>query len=103
MADLSEMSCEIISAVGAAKGCFVEAIRYAKNSQLKEAKESYDEGVKNYNEGHKVHHQLITDFAAGKNIDLDILLVHAECQMMSAEDFMVLTSEYIDYLEEQQK
>lgn len=100
MADISDVSCEIIAAVGAAKGNFIEAIRYARNKQLKEAKEAYEEGVKNYNQGHKTHHELITKFAQGDKIDLDILLVHAECQMMSAEDFMVIASELIDYIAE---
>ncbi|MGN1343850.1 MAG: PTS lactose/cellobiose transporter subunit IIA [Traorella sp.] len=100
MKDLSEISCEIIAAVGAAKGCFIEAMRYARTNQIDEAEKLYEEGANNYNIGHKAHHDLISKFAQGEKIDCDILLVHAECQMMSAEDFMVLCRESIDAAKE---
>lgn len=100
MKDLSEISCEIIAAVGAAKGCFIEAMRCARSNQLDEAEQLYEEGSNNYQIGHKAHHELITQFAQGEKIECDVLLVHAECQMMSAEDFMVLSREAIDAAKE---
>ena len=99
MNDTAEKSCAIIAAVGAAKGCFIEAMRYARDNQIEDANKVYEEGVQNYNVGHQVHHELVTQFANGVDVGCDILMVHAECQMMSAEDFMVLSKEMIDAAE----
>lgn len=35
----------------------------------------------------------------GTEVHVDLLLVHAECQMMSAEDFKVIAEEVIGILE----
>jgi len=103
MSKSTETSLAIIAAVGSAKGFFVEAIRNAELNDIAGAKKSYEAGVDVYNKGHKAHMDLVTQFANGEEIGLDILLVHAECQMMSAEDFKVISSEVIDYAESRTK
>jgi len=102
MKDIAEVSCAIVAAVGTAKGEFVEAIRYAKKGNIEEAKKAYEQGVSDFNLGHKAHQELLTEFANGVKIEADVLLVHAECQMMSAEDFKVIAEEVIDFVEEKQ-
>lgn len=93
---LTEMSCRIIAAVGEAKGLYIEAIQYAKKKDIDKAKEKIEQGDSSYAQGHQIHKDLLTKFASGEKIDVDILLVHAECQMMSAEDFQVIAKEFID-------
>ena len=100
MAKSEERSCTIISYVGAAKGSFVEALRYAMDHDLENAQKAFSEGDAAFNEGHRIHMELVSEFAQGKDIGLDILMVHAECQMMSAEDFKTLAAEMIDRIKE---
>ena len=93
--ELTNVSCEIIAKVGTAKGLFVEAIETAAAGQLDQARALLSEGEQIFNQGHEAHGQLLTQFAAGAEVKVDLLLVHAECQMMSAEDFKVIAEEVI--------
>ena len=93
--ELTNVSCEIIAKVGTAKGLFVEAIETAAAGQLDQAHALLSEGEQIFNQGHEAHGQLLSQFAAGAEVKVDLLLVHAECQMMSAEDFKVIAEEVI--------
>ena len=85
-----ELACfEIISNVGTAKSCYINAIHKAKEGD-------YEEGNKMYAEGHKAHVEMIQKEASGESVETCLLLIHAEDQMMSAETFQVLAGEFID-------
>ncbi len=93
-----ELVCfKLISAAGTARSLYIEAIRLAKEGKFDEAKARIDEGQGVFLEGHKAHAELIQQEAAGEEnkISVDILLVHAEDQMMSAESFGILAEEFI--------
>ena len=92
---LADISCEIIAKVGAAKGLFVEAIRSAMDGNNEVAKRQIAEGEEIFREGRKLHSTLLTKFANGEEVTVDILLVHAQCQMMSAEDFKVIAEQFV--------
>ncbi len=47
-------------------------------------------------EGHHAHGGLLTQEASGDKVKVDLLLVHAEDQMMSAETFRIMAKEIID-------
>ena len=47
-------------------------------------------------EGHEVHAQLIQKEAAGEKTPVSLLLLHAEDQMMGAEQFKTMALEMID-------
>ena len=96
---LAKVSCEIIAKVGTAKGLFVEAIELAAAGQLENARAHLAEGEQIFNQGHQAHGELLSQFEAGTEVHVDLLLVHAECQMMSAEDFKVIAEEVIGILE----
>lgn len=92
-----ELTCfEIISNVGTAKSCYIEAIHKAKEGQYEEAKKLIAQGNECYTQGHKVHVEMIQKEASGDSLEMGLLLVHAEDQMMSAETFQVLADEFID-------
>jgi PTS system cellobiose-specific IIA component len=92
-----ELTCfEIISHVGAAKSCYIEAIHKAKEGEFEEAQKLVEEGNKHYAEGHKVHVDMIQKEASGEAIPVSLFVVHAEDQMMNAETFQVLAGEFID-------
>ena len=89
-----ELACfEIISNVGTAKSCYINAIHKAKEGDYEEAKKLIEEGNKMYAEGHKAHVEMIQKEASGESVETCLLLIHAEDQMMSAETFQVLAKE----------
>lgn len=101
--DMAKLSCEIIAAVGSAKGLYIEAIQQAKKGNIKEAKQCVAEGEAAFLKGHTIHSSLLSEIASGNKMDVDLLLVHAECQMMSAEDFSIIAAELIEFIEQKKK
>lgn len=92
-----ELVCfEIISAVGGARSCYVEAIQKAKENDFEGAQKLIEEGDALFQQGHQAHAKLITQEANGDKVDVVLLLVHAEDQLMSAEAFKILANEFID-------
>ncbi len=92
-----ELTCfEIISNVGTAKSCYINAIHKAKEGLYEEANELIKEGDKYYAEGHKNHVEMIQKEAGGESTEISLLLIHSEDQMMSAETFKVMAQEFID-------
>lgn len=94
--DLELVGFEIISNVGMAKSAYMEAIKLAKKQQYDEAKVQISEGDSYYAQAHGVHSELVKMEASGEGVALNILLVHAEDQMMSTEIIKILALELID-------
>lgn len=86
----------IISAVGTARSCYIEAIQKAKLKDFAAAERLIEEGDEVFNEGHKVHAGLLQQEASGGKSSVDLLLLHAEDQLMSAEGFKIIALEFID-------
>lgn len=92
-----EMICfQIIANSGAAKSTFMAAIDAAKAGQFEEAEKLMNEGAEYMNLGHGPHAEMIQKEAAGETTPASLLLIHAEDQMMGAEQFKVLAEEMID-------
>ncbi|MFV0381790.1 MAG: PTS lactose/cellobiose transporter subunit IIA [Breznakia sp.] len=92
-----ELICfQIISNVGGARSCFIEAIQYAKTGDYEKAQEAICEGEKLFTEGHHAHAKLIQNEANETMGSITLLLIHAEDQLMSAEAFKILATEFID-------
>lgn len=92
-----ELICfEIISAVGGARSCYIEAIQKAKEKDFVAAKKAVEDGDELFQQGHKAHAKLISQEANGDQVSVVLLLVHAEDQLMSAETFKILAGEFID-------
>lgn len=96
MNDLELISFKIISTVGTARGMFITAIQKAKNGEYEEAAQLIEQGDRHFAEGHEAHMEMLTRQANGDMPPLDILLIHAEDQMMSAENFRIIAEEFID-------
>jgi PTS system cellobiose-specific IIA component len=97
MGDESVVSAfKIIASVGSARGSYIEAVRKAKLGNFSAAEEAMLAGNRFFGEGHAAHSALIQAEAGGKSVDLNLLLVHAEGQLMSAEAFKILAAELID-------
>lgn len=96
MENLELISFQIIAAVGSARSLYIEAIQEAKNSNFDRAKALIEEGSKVFLEGHRAHAKLIKKEAEVKDISINLLLVHAEDQLMSADAFKIIAEEFID-------
>ena len=85
-----ELVCfKMISALGAAKSSFMEAIQEAKLGNFDKARNCIEEGS-----NFQVHFGLLQQETSGDPVTLSLLLVHAEDQLMSAE-FLKITAEEI--------
>ena len=96
MDGLELIAFQIISAVGGARSCFIEAIQMAKINDFEKAEELLSEGDELFKQGHHAHAKLIQEEASGKSEGVNLLLIHAEDQLMSAEAFRIIAGEFID-------
>lgn len=98
MEGLELVAFNIISAVGTARSCYIEAIQKAKQKDFDGANKLIEEGDDVFNEGHKAHAELLQKEASGAQNTVNLLLLHAEDQLMSAEGFKIIALEFIDVL-----
>ena len=99
-----ELVCfQIISAVGAARSCYVEAIQAAKKGDFDGARELIKEGEETAIAGHHAHMDIIQKEASGENCKIGLLLMHAEDQLMCAETVKIMAEEMIELYEKLSK
>ena len=96
MEGLELISFQIISAVGTARSMYIEAIQKAKEGDFEGAKELIAQGEEVFTQGHHAHAELIQKEANGEKTEFALLLMHAEDQLMSAEAFGILATEFVD-------
>ncbi|MGB4984176.1 MAG: PTS lactose/cellobiose transporter subunit IIA [Erysipelotrichaceae bacterium] len=99
MEDMELICFKIISAVGEAKSTYIEAIEKAKVKEFKVAKELIAQGEEMFLKGHLAHASLIQQEASGNKTPIDLLLLHSEDQLMSAEVVKLLAVELITLYE----
>ena len=87
---------EIISSVGQARSLYIEAIQEAKSKHYEQCNELVRQGNELYAKGHHIHQRLVQEEAGGNQVELNLLLTHAQDQLMSAESFKILCDEFID-------
>ena len=95
MEGLEMTAFQIIASVGTARSLYIEAIDLASEGKYDEAREKIKEGEEAFNGGHAAHGELLTKFANGELPPMDILMTHAEDQLMSAEAFGILANKFI--------
>ena len=96
MEGMELISFEIISAVGAAKSMYMQALAEAKAGNFEEADQLMAEGSATFLDGHKAHSSLIQKEASGEQLPFSLLLMHAEDQLMSTETLKLVITELID-------
>ena len=99
MEGLEMAAFQIIAAVGSARSLYIEAIDLASEGNFDEARAKIKEGEEAFNGGHQAHGELLTKFATGELPPMDILMTHAEDQLMSAEAFGILANKFITLYE----
>lgn len=96
MQDLEIIAFEIISNVGEAKSSYIQAIQEAKVKNFNEAEKLMEEGQKAYLKGHHAHNKLIQMEASDEKVPFNLIIVHAEDQLMAADSFKIIAQEFID-------
>lgn len=96
---LEEIDFQIIAAVGTARSMYVEALNQAKAGKFEEAKATVAEADKLFAQGHDFHHDILAMQGQGVEIPFDLMLVHAEDQMMSAECFKLVALDLMEIYE----
>lgn len=96
MEEMEQICFQIISSVGTARSMYIEAIHLAKEKKFEEAQAILKDGQNTFVQGHTAHASLIQKEAAGEDVKMQLLLIHAEDQLMSAEGFGILAEEFID-------
>lgn len=86
---------QIIASVGTARSCYIEAIHEAGEGNFDAAADLIKQGQDEFLKGHDAHLSLVQKAASGESDPADILLVHAEDQLMSAEGFGILAEEFV--------
>ena len=99
MEGLEMAAFQIIAAVGTARSLYIEAIDLASEGNFDEARAKIKEGEEAFNGGHQAHGELLTKFANGELPPMDILMTHAEDQLMSAEALGILANKFITLYE----
>lgn len=96
MEGLELIAFQIISAVGTARSCYIEAIQEAKKGNYEVAERLIKDGDEAFVEGHDAHAGLLQKEAAGEGGNINLLILHAEDQLMSAEGFKTIALEFIE-------
>ena len=92
-----EMLCfQLISFCGNARSCYVEAIHQAKYGNYGEVERLIHEGDESFNQGHKIHAQMIQQEAQGNGMNFSLIIVHAEDILMSAETLKIISENFIE-------
>lgn len=102
MESIEVISCQLIAASGTAKSNYIEAIEYGKKGDFEKAEELIKEGDKIYLQGHESHAKLI-QLSTNEQIDIPLLLIHAEDQMMNCETMKIFAVETLYLLKENKK
>ena len=96
MSEEMELACfQIITYVGTARSCYINAIQLAKEGKFDEAEALIKQGEEAFAQGHHGHADLLTKEASGELGGAGLLLIHAEDQLMSAEGFHTIAEEFI--------
>jgi PTS system cellobiose-specific IIA component len=97
MEELELIAFKIISSVGTARSCYIEAIQAAKTGDYEQSTKLIAEGDESFAMGHDAHAGLLTKEAnEGQGSAVSLLILHAEDQLMSAEAFKTIAQEFID-------
>jgi PTS system cellobiose-specific IIA component len=97
--NLEEIIMGLIVNGGNARSKAMEAIQYAKEGNIAEAKVLIEKANEDLGKAHEAQTELIQTEAGGTPIDLSILMIHAQDHLMNAMTVKDLANEFIDMYE----
>ncbi|MCI1859541.1 MAG: PTS lactose/cellobiose transporter subunit IIA [Sporolactobacillus sp.] len=99
MEGIEKIAFELISIAGTAKSYFMDALSEAKQGNFQISKQLIKKGNKYFLAGHHRHTQVVQRESNGDKIAINLLLIHAEDQLMSVETVKILSEELIELYE----
>lgn len=103
MSEIEGISFRMIASVGSANALYMEAIAEARQGNPEKAEALFKEGEGCFRDSHKVHAELIMQVAAGKEIPFNMILMHAEDQLMNSEVIKLMAEQTIGLHSEVQR
>ena len=79
-----QVSFELISHAGNSKSCSMEAMVAAERGNYELVDLKLKEADEELREAHQIQTSLLTDFARGEKLEVDVLLVHAQDHLNGA-------------------
>lgn len=98
--EMEKITFEMITAVNEARHSYIDAIQSAKNKDFVKAEFLIMQGDAAYNKGHGCHMQLLQAEAAGEIKNVNLLVLHAEDQMISSEGYKIFAVEFLSLYKE---
>ena len=93
---IEEYAFKIIANVGTAKSMYMQALNEAKQNNFEKAQELLDQGKEIFLEGHKAHAEILAKSAGADEIQMNLILAHAEDQLLSTETIEIMVKEMIE-------
>lgn len=90
----------IIAAAGTAKGLYAEAVQLAREGKFDQADAKLKEGEDAFLDGHRAHADLL---ACMEETSMNLMIVHAEDQMMAAETYRMSADDMVALLKQLKK
>lgn len=100
---IEQISFQMITSICDVTASYMQAMEEAKTGNIAAARELIKKGEDGYSKCHEIHAGLIQRVAAGEKIEVQILLVHAEDQMMNAEMMKIMAEQIVDLNERLQR
>ncbi|GAB6098685.1 PTS lactose/cellobiose transporter subunit IIA [Halanaerocella petrolearia] len=82
--DVETEAMKLITNAGQSRSLSFEALKVARNGKFEKAKDKLEEANNKALEAHKIQRQLITKEAEGEDIELGLLMVHAQDHLMNS-------------------
>ncbi|AGB42408.1 phosphotransferase system cellobiose-specific component IIA [Halobacteroides halobius DSM 5150] len=101
--DIEQIVFQIISHAGDGKSDVMMALRKARKGEYDKAKELLEEANEKLSKAHKMHANLVQKESAGEEVNMSLLLAHAEDHFMNASMARDLVSEMVLLFEERDK
>lgn len=90
---LENVCMQLITYAGIAKSSYIEAMAERRSGNKNSANKLLKEGQTAYNECHKIHQKMFGEQYEIEDSLQNVLLMHAEDQMMACETIYILASE----------
>lgn len=98
-----EIAFNIIANVGTAKSLYIEIINKCEKREFHDIEKMYEEAEEYLKIAHKAHFNLIQKEAKGEDVNLTLLLIHAEDQLMNAETIKIISKKFVHIYKEELK
>lgn len=98
--EIQTVSFQLISYAGEAFSTFYEAVEEARKGNFELAHKKMEEGEKLLNEGHKAQMNLLASEANGQDMELSVILIHAQDHLMTTIMYQRIAKQLIGILEE---